>query len=218
LRSAAGLTRTSLACPSCAAPVGFASAQSLLAVCSYCRATLIRRDLDVEQVGTMAALLEDASPIQLTAEGDWRGTHFAVVGRLQVRWTDGSWNEWYCVFDDGRTGWLGEAAGEYALSFPATVTEPLPAWESLTVGASVTLGGVAWEVTDLREATVVGSEGELPFRVEAGWPTAAADLRTPPARFATLDYADDAPRLYVGEVVELAALRLRGLRELDGWR
>jgi hypothetical protein len=216
LRSAAGLTRTQLACPSCAAPVGFASAQSLLAVCGYCRATLIRRDLDVEQVGTMAALLEDATPLQLAAEGAWRGSHFAVVGRLQVRWADGSWNEWYCVFDDGRTGWLGEAAGEYALSFPATVPEPLPAWDRLKVGTRVTLGGVSYEVTDLREATVVGSEGELPFRVEAGGPTAAADLRTPTARFATLDYGDDAPRLYVGEVVELAALGLRGLRELDG--
>ena len=74
LRSAAGLTRTQLACPSCAAPVGFASAQSLLAVCGYCRATLIRRDLDVEQVGTMAALLEDATPLQLAAEGAWRAT------------------------------------------------------------------------------------------------------------------------------------------------
>jgi len=60
--------------------------------------------------------------------------------------------------------------------------------------------------------------GEQPFRIGAGWPTATADLRTPTACFATLDYSDDAPRLYVGEVVELAALRLRGLREFDGWR
>ena len=33
----------------------------------------------------MAALLEDATPLQLGAEGAWRGTHFAVVGRLRVR-------------------------------------------------------------------------------------------------------------------------------------
>lgn len=207
-----------LACPSCGAPVTFTSAHSLLAVCGHCRASLIRRDLDVEQVGTMAALLEDATPLQLGAEGVWRGVHFAVVGRLQVRWADGGWNEWHCVFDDGRTGWLGEAAGEYALSFLATVPEPLPAWESLRPGARVTLGGTAYEVTDVREAEVVGGEGELPFRTEAGWKTATADLRTASARFATLDYSDGAPRLYAGEIVELAALRLSGLRELDGWR
>ena len=207
-----------VACPSCGAPVKFTSAQSLLAVCGHCRATLIRRDLDVEQIGTMAALLEDATPLQLAVEGAWRSTHFAVVGRVQVRWPGGSWNEWYCVFDDGRGGWLGEAAGEYALSFETTVPEPLPAWEGLRTGARVTLGGVVYEVTDLREATVVGGEGELPFRIDAGWETATADLRTPTARFATLDYGDEATRLYVGEMVELEALGLRGLREFDGWR
>jgi hypothetical protein len=187
-------------------------------VCSYCRATLIRRDLDVEQVGTMAALLEDATPLQLGVEGAWRGIHFALVGRLQVRWTDGSWNEWYCAFDDGRGGWLGEAAGEYTVSFETAVPEPLPGWTSLRPGGRVTLGGVTYEVTERREAEVVGGEGELPFRVDAGFKTAAADLRTPTARFATLDYSDEPPRLYTGEVVELAALGLRGLRELDGWR
>ena len=94
--------RRSTPCPSCGAPVMFTSAQSLLAVCSYCRASLIRRDLDVEQVGTMSALLEDATPLQLAAEGVWRSTHFAVVGRVQIRWEQGMWNEWYCAFDDGR--------------------------------------------------------------------------------------------------------------------
>jgi hypothetical protein len=207
-----------VSCPSCAAPVKFTSAQSLLAVCGYCRATLIRRDLDVEQVGTMAALLEDVTPLQLGAEGVWRGTHFAVVGRLQVRWDGGRWNEWYCAFDDGRGGWLGEAAGEFSVSFETTVAEPLPEWTSLGPGTRVTLGGVAYEVTDRREAEVIGGEGELPFRVAAGWKTSTADLRTTTTRVATLDYGEEPPRLYVGEVVDVATLGLRGLRELDGWR
>jgi hypothetical protein len=166
----------------------------------------------------MAALLEDASPLQLGAEGDWHGTHFALVGRLQVRWQGGSWNEWYGAFDDGRGGWLGDAAGEYTVSFETTVPEPLPAWKSLQPGVRVTLGGVVYEVTEVREAEVSGGEGELPFRVEAGWKTTTADLRASTARFATLDYTEEAPRLYTGEVVELAALKLRGLREVDGWR
>jgi hypothetical protein len=166
----------------------------------------------------MGALLEDASPLQLGAEGVWRSTHFAVVGRLQVRWEQGGWNEWYCVFDDGRTGWLGEAAGEYSVSFETTVPEPLPAWKSLRPGVGVTLGGVGYEVTDVREAEVVGGEGELPFRVGSGWKTAAADLRNTTARFATLDYSDDAPRVYVGEMADFEALGLRGLREFEGWR
>jgi len=67
-------------------------------------------------------------------------------------------------------------------------------------------------------AEVVGGEGELPFRVGSGWPLRSADLRNETARFATLDYSDAAPRLYVGEVVEVETLKLRGLREFEGWR
>ena len=166
----------------------------------------------------MAALVEDATPLQLRAEGVWRSTHFAVVGRVQIRWEQGMWNEWYCVFDDGRGGWLADALGEYAVSFPATVREALPAWTALAPGVRVTLGGVTYEVTDRREAQVVGGEGELPFAVEAGRKTATADLRTSTARFATLDYGEGSPTLYTGEVVELTDLKMRGLREFDGWR
>jgi hypothetical protein len=178
----------------------------------------MRRDLDVEQIGTMGALLDDATPLQLRVEGVWRGSHFAVVGRIQVRCDDGGWNEWYCLFDDGRPGWLGEAAGEYSISFETTVPEPLPAWNGLRPGTRVTLGGIGYEVTDVRRAHVVGGEGELPFRVGSGYATASADLRTATAGFASLDYGDAAPRLYVGEIVDFPALALRGLREVEGWR
>jgi Domain of unknown function (DUF4178) len=211
-----------VACPGCGAAVKLLSAASLLAVCGYCRATLLRRDLDVERIGTMAQLAADTTLLQLGAEGVYRSTHFAVVGRIQVRYDDGGWNEWYLVFDDGRTGWLGEASGEYTVSFPAALDGPAPAWEALHAGGTLTLGSVTWQITDVRRARVVAGEGELPFRVEGGWETAAADLRADPARFATLDYSDAGegagPRLYVGEAVEFPDLALRGLRELDGWR
>ena len=165
----------------------------------------------------MGALLEDGSPLQLAAEGVWRTVPFAIVGRLQVRWSDGTWNEWYCAFDDGRAGWLADAAGEYAMSFAEAVPETLPPWSAMRPGQAVTLGGIVYEVTDVREAEVVGGEGELPFPVGAGWKTRSADLRNATARFATLDYSDLAPRVYLGETVELRALALRGLREREGW-
>lgn len=211
-----------VACPGCGAAVKFVSTASLLAVCGYCRATLLRRDLDVERIGTMAQLIADATLLQLGAEGIYRSTPFAVVGRVQVRYAEGGWNEWYLIFDDGRSGWLGEASGEYTISFPAPLDGPAPAWEALRAGGTLTLGATTYEIADVRRARVVGGEGELPFRIDAGYETAAADLRTDTARFATLDYSDaDAgtpPRLYVGEVVDFTALALRGLRELDGWR
>ena len=74
-------------------------------------------------------------------------------------------------------------------------------------------------MTDLREAQVVGGDGELPFPVAAGGKTTTADLRTPTARFATLDY----PRRSAASISRVKwwswpRSGMRGLRELDGWR
>lgn len=206
-----------VACPGCGAPVRFVSAASLLAVCGYCRATLLRRDLDVRQVGTMGALLADPTPVRLGTRGRYRQRPFQVIGRLQVAYEAGLWNEWFLAFDDAATGWLGDGAGTWTVSFERQVPEPLPPWGTLRPGLVVTLAGMAYEVADVRTATVTAGEGELPFLVGSGYAARVADLRTPTARFATLDYSEDPPRVYLGEVVEFAALALEGLREIPGW-
>ena len=100
------------------------------------------------------------------------------------------------------------------------VPEPLPAWPALAPGrAASRSAGVALRGDRAARGPRGGWRGRA-----AVPPSRRAGRRRPPtcapptARFATLDYSDDAPRLYTGEVVELAALGLRGLREFDGWR
>ena len=69
-------------CPSCGAPVVFQSASSVFAICGYCQSTLVREDQHLEDIGKMAAVVEDRSPWQLGAEGVWQGRHFALIGRI----------------------------------------------------------------------------------------------------------------------------------------
>jgi hypothetical protein len=199
-------------CPSCGAPVEFKSASSVFAVCDFCRSTLVRHDQALEDIGKMAALVEDRSPLQLGAEGSYKGVHFALIGRIQVKYSQGYWNEWHLLFDDLRTGWLSEAAGEYVLTFMNHVMEPLPQFADLKVGQRFAVAGQAWTVSNLENAECVAGEGELPFKVGAGYPVAAVDLRNG-ARFATLDYSETPPLLFVGEAVEFASLKLSNLRE-----
>ena len=68
-------------CPSCGAEVVFNSNHSVYAVCKYCHSMIVRHDLDVEAIGTMASLPEDMSPFQIGTEGYYQGTHFSLVGR-----------------------------------------------------------------------------------------------------------------------------------------
>lgn len=199
-------------CPSCGAPVRFKSASSVFAVCEYCQSTLVRHDQALEDIGKMAALVEDRSPLQLGTEGRYQGVHFALIGRIQIRYEDGIWNEWHLLFDDMRTGWLSEAAGEYVLTFARFVPDALPAFDSLTIGQRFVLASQTWTVSNIEAAECVAGEGELPFKVGAGYPVQAVDLRNG-AHFATLDYSETPPLMFIGEAVAFASLGLANLRD-----
>jgi uncharacterized Zn finger protein (UPF0148 family) len=201
----------STACPSCGAPVTFRSAASVMAVCGYCRATLLREADAVRDIGKMAEAMEDYSPIQVGTSGTWNKRPFGVVGRIQLRYDDGGWNEWFIAFEDGGTGWLSDGSGQYTVTLDHG-TILAPAFESLGPGQSFIHSGVDFVAADIRRARCTGGAGELPFRVGDGWEAKVADFRAGD-RFLTLDYSDGAPtRLYLGQAATLEALQCQLLR------
>ena len=204
-------------CPSCGAAVLFRSAASILAVCDYCCSTLVRHDVDLENVGSMAELQADGSPLQLRAEGRYRGVPFTVVGRIQLRYPHGLWNEWHLLFGDQRSGWLGEAGGVYAVSFLTRVKEKIPRLEDLHPGDALVLRGQPYEVTSVEDAFCIAGQGELPFQIGPGFAAPAVELAGPGDAFAALDYSEEEPLVFLGEYVDFKDLHLSGLREVDGW-
>lgn len=199
-------------CPACGAPVEFRCSVSILAVCGYCRSTLVRHGTDLENLGKMAELLDDQSLIRLGTEGSYRAVHFAVVGRIQLRYGAGLWNEWHLLFDNQRSGWLGEANGQYFVTFLSAAKDAIPAYADLYVGRQLKLQGRDYTVTNLDSSRCVSGEGELPFVVGEGYDAQVADLRSD-ARFATLDYSETPPLLFLGEGVEFDSLKFSNLRQ-----
>ena len=57
----------------------------------------------------------------------YQGAAFTLVGRLQYRYADGTWNEWHALFDNGRSGWLSEDNGRYVIAFDAPLDGAAPA-------------------------------------------------------------------------------------------
>ena len=206
-------------CPSCGAAITFQSAVSILTVCAYCKSTLIRHDLELENIGQMAELLPDPSPIQLGTEGVYRKTRFTVVGRIQLRYSQGLWNEWYLLFENQRGGWLGETLGNYAVTFLIQPPEPLPPFAELRAGQNVTLKGRAFQVTNIESSRCIAGEGELPIRVGPGYDAPVVDLQAGGNVFATLDYSETPPLVFIGEQVRFDDLKLTRLREVmpAGW-
>ncbi len=202
-------------CPSCGAPVSFRSASSLYAVCEFCRSTLLRDGEALKNLGRMAELMDDLSRIQLGTEGRFRGAHFAVIGRIQLKYDAGLWNEWHILFDDGRSGWLSDAGGEYVVSSQVPVDGELPAFEALKPEMPVTVAGRIFFVSDLQTARCISGAGELPFKVESGYDVNTADLRGND-RFVTIDYSETPPLVFVGYPAQFDALALTNLRADEG--
>lgn len=186
-----------------------------MAVCEFCLTGVLKDEAAVRNLGKIAEVLEDYSPIQLGAAGQLANRPFTVIGRIQLAYDAGLWNEWYLLFDDGANGWLGDASGQYTITTVQDSSDTLPAFDALRPGNQYTVAGERYTAADVRTARCTGGQGELPFRVGAGWQAKVADLRTN-NRFVTLDYSDgDKPLVYTGSAVTLEALGMQLLREDD---
>jgi hypothetical protein len=202
------------ACPSCGAELRFQSSVSVYTVCASCGSMVMRTDVAVEAIGRMASLPEDISPLQVGTSLVYAGHHYTLLGRSRMGWADGAWTEWF--MDDGsQQAWLTDAQGFLSVSFerpiPPDITPPLK------LGSELTLYGNIYRVTDLKQATCVGSEGELPFAAPAGRVVHYTDMTGPFAGFAGLEESDDGRQLYVGENVTFDDLTFANLRPIEGW-
>jgi membrane protease subunit (stomatin/prohibitin family) len=72
------------------------------AVCSFCKSTLVRDGEALRRTGESAELFDDHSPLQLGRGRQLPGCELTLVGRLQYRYNEGTWNEWHALFDSGQ--------------------------------------------------------------------------------------------------------------------
>ncbi len=216
------------ACPSCGAEGVFASSLSVYAVCKFCSAMVVRQDEALQAIGTMAALPDDLSPFRIGTEGHFGKVHFLLVGRMKLAWDDGSWNEWFMATDDGRRGWLSDAQGAYAVSFEveppgldfalrAVQHQNHPSEHTAFIGSKLALDQRYLRVTDVKRATCIGSEGELPLAAPQGRKTMSVDLTGTRGEFGSVEIETGKLRAFVGRYVEWKDLGCTKVRQFDGW-
>ena len=210
------MTRPVSNCPNCGAKVTFQWSSSVQTVCEYCKSILVRTDVDLKKVGQVADLPPDTSPIQLNTEGIFRNRSFVVIGRILYEYDQGGWNEWHLMMNDGKSAWLSDAQEEYAISSLASGPD-LPSETQLQVGQQCKWNGDLYALSVVTKAHYRGVQGELPFQYWDKSDVTFADFRTPSRKFATLDYSDAHPVLYLGEFVEFEDLKLKNLRQFEGW-
>jgi len=211
------MTQPSATCPNCGAKIVFRWSSSVQTVCAYCQSVLVRTDVDLKKIGRISDLPPDSSPIQVNTEGLYRNRSFVVIGRILYAYENGGWNEWHLMMNTGENGWLSDAQSEYAVSFAVPGHKLPSSSQQVKVGQRFTWDARTYMVSSITRAHYKGVEGELPFEYWDKDEVMFVDLRSETGGFATLDYSDDEPALYVGELVDFADLQLKNLRAFEGW-
>jgi hypothetical protein len=208
------MTQPAANCPNCGARIVFRWSGSVQTVCEYCKSILLRTDVDLKKVGQVADLPVNSSPIQIGSEGEYGTRAFVAIGRIIYDYDQGNWNEWHLMLNNGVSAWLADAQDNYVVSFAAPGRR-LP--DACQVGQRYTWDKETYTVTTITMARYRGVEGELPFQYWDKNEVLFIDLMSENGKFATLDYSDKEPQLYLGETVEFDDLKLKNLRSFEGW-
>lgn len=205
-------------CPCCGAPVDVYSATASVVVCQYCNTTLLRSQDTLTDTGQKSALIDDYSPLQLFSSGSFAGQHFTLIGRCQISYDRGSWNEWYAMLDNGKYACLAEFSGLYVFSYADTGSDDsdFKPFEQYRIGDWVEYKGNRYVASDIRQATILkaAAQGEIPGLPDKDQQIFVIDLRQQ-QRFMTLDFSVDKtrPAVYTGSALELAELSMQNLRD-----
>jgi hypothetical protein len=209
------MTQPVATCPNCGAKIVFRWSSSVQTVCEYCKSILVRTDLDLKKVGQVSDLPPNPSPVQIGTEGIYKRQAFVAIGRIIYDYNLGTWNEWHIVLNNG-SAWLSDAQNEFAVTVAAS-GGTLPASNESKVGQKYMWDKETYTVTSITQAQYRGVEGELPFEYWDKNKAIFVDLMSGNGKFATLDYSDEKPVLYLGESVEFDDLHLKNLRKFEGW-
>lgn len=207
------MTERTATCPNCGAEITFRWSGAVQTTCPACKSILVRHDLDLTKVGTVGDVPPSTSRIQLGTEGSYKGKPFVVVGRIVYEYERGHWSEWHVRLGDGSSAWVSDAQAEYAVTTRVETTVALPKAGECSPGRTLVLAGHPYSVSVITQALYSGVEGELPFEYWDKLKVEFVDLKGIGDGFATLDYSDPDPTLYVGEYVTFESLRLKNLRD-----
>ena len=167
--------------------------------------------MDLEAIGVVAELVPTSSPFKvgMRSRGSKTVKPFTIAGRLQLR-RRGTWDEGA----PSRTGVRWSPRRRAFWRMLPLKPPPVPDWTKLVPGQSLDLGAYGrYAVAEVREATYVSAEGDLPFIAPPGSHFRYADVSAADGSLGTLDYGDD-PGLdgfYVGRRLELDDLGIEGL-------
>ncbi len=230
-----------ITCHGCGAPVEFKTTSSIVAVCPYCSTVVAKSQEDIESYSKKSSIIQDFSKIQIGTTGRFKTHNFSVIGRIQIKYYYGFWNEWYILFDNGLTGWLSDVLDEYIVTIETSsenknilkelwdlnfsdlnfenqnnkLSVPV-VFDNVEIGKNYFFNNTAFFCQDISIGEIIGAQGEIGFDIKKHSSFKAIDFKKE-NKFITADYSEEnnPPIIYIGESLNEAELLFSNTRSLD---
>ncbi|MEE9394398.1 MAG: DUF4178 domain-containing protein [Planctomycetota bacterium] len=190
-------------CPSCGSGIEADERYGHFRVCPYCQSALLLDKEAAKISGKMAVLAKPKGPLHLGATGNAKGRGFQVIGRVRYGYQQGFWDEWYLVFEDGDSGWIGEDEDEFTVEVPVDWQPSPELHESLKPGDALPYPDGDFSLKEKGVAICEGGEGQLPFAVETGEKTPFLDaVGRDENQFLSVEFGEEGPRAFLGQQLE----------------
>ena len=188
-------------CPNCGGDVKLPVAAVPTASCAYCSSLLVVNEEAVRSLGQYALLTNPPSCLAVGWPGSLLKRHFTTMGRAQLSYKDGLWDEWWVAFDQNYRAWISQDEGGYILEKPVNPEEPIPSYKSLSPGDVITIGGINLQVEEKREAELVGAQGALPCQVIPGEKFRFVELSDGEKKCTIEYFPDGSHEVFVGKTL-----------------
>jgi hypothetical protein len=220
-------------CDKCQKELEFKSENSNVCICS-CK-NKVTKDKNFFEEKTIN-LLSDYSKIKLGTKGRYNNCNFTVIGRLQIKYTNGFWNRWNILFENGKTAWLSEFFNQYIITFKYLNDEYEYIKDKLKLNTSFKeinnfyyfnkievdnvylINNINYVATDVIESKIVGAEGELNFNLNKNKIKIIKFKKENIVISADYSENDNNPVFYFGEHVREEDLCLSNYKSIEDLR
>ena len=178
---------------------------------------VVRSDVSVEAIGTMASLPDDISPLQIGTGLMVNDRSYTILGRTRMYWADGAWNEWF-IDDGAKPGWLVDAQGFFSVAFPLPLPPVLTDAPWPVLGATIDLGGTLVPRLRSEGSDLPGQRRRVAFRGAERTSGALRGLKQRVRRICQpWRDSDEGRRISSGANVHFDDLGFKNLRSVEGW-
>ena len=194
-------------CPNCGALVQFRWSGAVQTTCEFCRSILVRRDVDLKKVGEVADLPRDASPIQIGTEGDLSEQSLQCRGPHSLRIRTGRLERVAHRLQRRRQRLARGRQLEYDLLMVHPASGAVAGSRSNPSGA-LSMERQTYDVTSRTHAPTTGVARRAAVRILGQARSCSSRISgTTSGDFATIDYSEAPPLLFLGRAVEFDDLQ-----------